>query len=118
MATSTTVATTWTPATGSPYSPLKNGRIIQLRLFFAQTAATSVIALAHVKLESPLWGVPLIASIQGSGILTAPAEACIPLPLNCDAQVLTGNPIVVSVMHSAGIAAVTPVLTVVGVFEG
>ena len=118
MGTSTSVATTWTPVTGSPYSPLKSGRLIQLRLLAAQTAATSAIALAHVKLECPLWGLPVIASVIGSGLLTAPADNIVPMILNCDVPVATGVPITVSVQHSAGIVAVTPVLTVVGVFEG
>jgi len=117
LGTSTSVLTTFFGIVGSPYSPLRSGRLIQVKLFFSQTTAASVLSAASVKLQSPLWGVPVYATIQGAGIATAPAEPPIPGVQNCDLPVQIGSPITVEVRQEAGIVAVTPVLIVVGVFE-
>jgi len=114
---SDTENTTFTAMTGSPYSPLTNGRLVQVKLFWSQTSAASVLSCATVKLTCPLWGVPVYATIQGAGIVTAPAEVPIPGAQNCDVPVRTGVQITAEVRHEAGIAAVTSNLIAVGVFE-
>jgi len=118
IGTSDSEATTFTAITGSPYSPLTNGRLVQVKAYWSQTAATSVLSAATVKLTCPLWGVPVYATIQGSGLCTAPAFPPIPGVQNCDLPVKTGVQITAEVRHEAGITPVTSNIVVEGVFEG
>jgi len=117
LGTSDTENTTFTAMTGSPYTPPVNGRLIQVKLYWSQTAATSILSAATARLESPIWGVPLEVTIQGAGIVTAPAFPPIPGIQNCDLPVKTGVKITLSVKHEAGVTAVTSNLKLVGVFE-
>jgi len=113
--------TAWTPASTSPeYSPLFNGRLIQLKLMFAQTTAASVVTTALAKVEcSTFGGRPAIVAMCGSGLQTAPS---LPMPigvLNCDLPVTQAAKLKNSFRHQAGaIAAVTSNLLLLGVFEG
>jgi len=117
IGTSDTEATTFTEITGSPYSPKGNGRLVQVKLYWSQTTAASVLSAATVELTSSKWGVPVVATIQGSGLMTAPAVPPIPGIQNCDVPVYVGVQITAKVRHEAGIAAVTSNLIVIGVFE-
>ena len=112
--------TDWTSATTTPsYSPKKDGRLIQLKLFFGQTSAASVVTVASARCQCPLWGVDAQVSLQGVGIQTAPAFPNFVGVQNLDLPVKTGVPITVSFKHLTG--AITPVtsnLKLVGVFEG
>ena len=46
----TGVATTFTAITGSPYSPLKSGRLLQVRLAVGAGAATGLMEIVVVEL--------------------------------------------------------------------
>lgn len=120
MAIHTGEETTWTEATtGSPYSPLMNCRLIQLKLFFGQTAVTSVITVASARVESPSFkGVNGQVTLEGPGLLTAPAFVTRGGIQNVDLECKVGVPITVSFKHLTGaITAVTSNLKLVGVFE-
>jgi len=120
MALHTGEETDWTTATtGGSYSPKKTGRLIQLKLFFGQTSAASVVTVASARLQCPAWGVDAQVSLQGAGIQTAPAFPNFVGVQNVDLPVQTGVPITISFKHLTG--AITPVtsnLKLVGVFEG
>jgi len=113
--------TAWTDATtGSEYSPLFNGRLIQLKLMFAQTTAASVITTALAKVDcSTFGGRSAIVAMCGSGLQTAPS---LPMPigvLNCDLPVTQAAKLKTTFRHQAGaIASVTVNLLLLGVFEG
>lgn len=117
IGTSDTEATDFTEVTEGKYSPLIDGRLVQLKLYYSQTAATSVISAATVELTCPLWGVPVYATLQAAGIVTAPAFPPIPGIQNCDLPVKTGVQITAKVRQEAGVTAVTSNLIVEGVFE-
>ena len=112
--------TDWTSATTTPsYSPKKNGRLIQIKLYYGQTAVTSVITTASARLQCPLWGVDAQVSLTGGALQTAPSFPVAPGVQNVDLPVQTGVPITVSFKHLVG--ALTPVTSnqkLVGVFEG
>ena len=117
MATSTSVGTTLAAMTGSPYSPLKSGRLIQVKLGGSGDAATALIENVTARLSCPLWGVYLYVSIEGAGIRTAPA---FPIPKgvqNCDLPVQTGVDITCEIMNQTGDTPVTPRYQLIGVFE-
>jgi hypothetical protein len=117
MAYSTSVATTLTAMTGSPYSPLADGRLIQVKLGASGDAVTTLIENVTVKLSCPLWGVDLYVSLEGANLRTAPA---FPIPKgvqNCDLPVKTGNRITIEVMNRTGATPVTPRYQLIGVFE-
>ncbi len=119
MATSTSVATTLTAMTGSPYAPLENGRLIGVRLVMAGDAVTSLIENVSVKLSCTSFkGVDLWVSGAGANIRTAPA---FPIPVAiqaCDLEVKTGVNIKVEVVSRTGATPVTPQYQVIGIFEG
>lgn len=117
MATTTGVATTLTEMTGSPYSPLLSGRLIQVKLNVTGDAVTSLVENVSVKLSSPKWGVDLWVTVAGANIRTAPA---FPIPLgvqNCDLPVETGVNIKCEYIHRTGATPVTPRVQLIGVFE-
>jgi len=113
--------TAWTDATtGAEYSPLFNGRLIQLKLAFAQTTAASVVSNVMAKVEcSTFGGRSAIVLMSGSGLQTAPS---LPMPigiLNCDLPVTQAAKMKTAFRHQVG--AITPVtanLLLLGVFEG
>lgn len=112
----TFVAADGTP--GSPYSPLTNATLIQVKVHVAGDAVTSLIENVTVKLESAMWAVPLHVSLNGANIRTAPA---FPIPTgiqNCDLPVRTGVPITITVLHVTAATPVTPRIQILGVFEG
>lgn len=115
----TGVATTFTAITGSPYSPLKDGRLLQVRLAVAAGAATALMEIVVVKISSVSFGgVELFVAIAGGGIRTAPA---VPIPLgiqDCDLPVHTGVKLTIEYKHISATTPVTPEIEVIGVFEG
>ena len=117
MATTTGVATTFTAMTGSPYSPLESGRLIQVKLNVTGDAVTSLIENVTVKLSNPKWGVDLYVTVAGANIRTAPA---FPIPVgvqNCDLPVVIGSDIKCEYKHETGATPVTPRVQLIGVFE-
>ena len=116
VGTASFVAADGTP--GSPYTPLVDGRLLQVKLGVAGDAVTSLIENVTVKLEcAGLWAVPLYVSTEGANIRTAPA---FPIPKgiqNCDLPVSSSKKITVEVMHVTGATPVTPRIQVIGVFE-
>ena len=111
-------AVVYTAMTGSPYSPLVSGRLIQLKLIVYGSAVTALIEGVVAKCESPKWGVPITVMTAGGGIRTAPA---VPLPAgiqNCDAPVAIGSNIVAEIKNVTADTPVTVEASLIGVFEG
>ena len=119
MATSTSAATSLTAMDGSPYAPLKNGKLIGVRLSAAGDAVTTLIENVTVKLQSTKWGgLPLWVSLSGAGIRTAPA---FPIPTAvqaCDLDIQTGVNITLEIVNRTGATPITPQYQVIGIFEG
>ena len=123
MAVHTGVATTGfigadgTP--GSPYTPLVDGRLIQVKVAIAGDAVTSLIEAVLVRLTSPSFGtLPVHVVVSGNNLRTAPTTN-IPVGVqNVDLPVNTGSRIVVEILHVTGATPVTPQIVVIGVFEG
>lgn len=116
------MATVYTAADGtpgSPYTPLVNGRLIQVKVNVTGDAVTSLLENVTVKLTSATFGtLPIHVAVAGAQIRTAPA---FPLAIgvqNCDLPVRTGVPIIIEVAHVTGATPVTPRIQVIGVFEG
>ena len=117
MGYTTGVATTYTAMTGSPYSPLKGGRLKQIRLYLAGDAASSLIEKVTVKLTCPDWGLPVIVSAVGGGLRTA---TCPPIPveiMDCDLPVTQSSKITIEYKHDTGATPVTPRINVIGCFD-
>lgn len=109
---------TYVAMTGSPYSPLISGRLIQLKLLVYGSAVTALIEGVVAKCESPKWGVPITVGTAGGGLRTAPA---IPLPAgiqNCDVPVATGTKITAEIKNVTADTPVTVEAVLIGVFEG
>ena len=117
MGTSTTASTSLTAMTGSPYSPLKSGRLIQLKLGASGDAATALIENVTVRCSCPLWGVYAYVSLEGAGIRTAPAFPISKGVQNLDLPVQTGVDIVCEIMNQTGDTPVTPRYQLIGVFS-
>ena len=118
MATSTTAATSLTAMTGSPYSPLKSGRLIQLKLGASGDAATALIENVTVRCSSPSFGgVYAYVTLEGAGIRTAPAFPIAKGVQNLDLEVKTGVDIVCEIMNQTGDTPVTPRYQLIGVFS-
>jgi hypothetical protein len=116
MGVATGVVTTYTAMTGSPYSPLKNGKLLKVSLFLAGDAATSLIEKVTVKLTSPDWGVPVYVTAVGGGLRTA---TCPPIPQGdsvCDLPVTQATKITIEYKHDTGATPVTPRISVIGTF--
>jgi hypothetical protein len=113
--------TSYTNATtGHKYNAPFDGRLIQLKLAFAQTAVTSVIQTCLAKVESASFGGrTAIVMLNGAGLMTAPA---FPTPigvLNCDLPVRTAQELKTQFRHQAGgLTPVTVNMLLLGVFEG
>lgn len=108
---------TYVAMTGSPYSPLTNGRLIQLKLIVYGSAATALIEGLVAKVECPLWGVPVTVGTAGGGIRTA---TCPPIPTgiqNCDVPVKTGVDLKIEIKNVTADTPVTVEATLIGVFE-
>ena len=118
IGTSVSVATTFAAMTGSPYSPLKSGRLIQLKLGASGDAATALIENVTARLSCPLWGVYAYVTLEGAGIRTAPAFAIPKGVQNVDLEVRTGVEITIEIMNQTGDTPVTPRYQLIGVFEG
>jgi len=108
---------TFVAMTGSPYAPLTNGRLIQLKLLVYGSAVTALIEGLVAKAECPLWGVPVHVVSAGPGLRTAPA---VPIPTgiqNCDLPVKTGVDIKLEIKNVTADTPVTVEATLIGVFE-
>lgn len=118
MGYSESVTTDFVEMTGSPYTPAKDGRLVQVKLGASGDAVTTLIENVTVRLTSPLWGVPLYVTLEGHNLHTAPGESIPKGVQNCDLPVRTGNKIAVQVMNRTGATPVTPRYQLIGVFEG
>ena len=118
MGTSVSVAATYAAMTGSPYSPLKSGRLIQAKLGASGDAATALIENVTVKMSCPLWGTYAYVTVEGAGIRTAPAFAIPKGVQNLDLPVQTGVEITCEIVNQTGDTPVTPRFQLIGVFEG
>jgi hypothetical protein len=113
--------TSWTDATTNPtVSPDFSGRLIQLKLFWAHVAVTSVLQVAHAKVESASFGGrTAIVTLSGSGLQTEPTPQSPVGIFNCDLPVETTKQLKVQFKHNGdGITPITSVLVLIGVFEG
>jgi len=110
---------TYVAMTGSPFAPLTNGRLVQLKMIVYGSAVTALIEGLTVLAECPAWGgVPVTISGAGAGIRTAPA---FPVPVvvqNCDVPVKTGVNITLKIKNVTADTPVTVEATIIGVFEG
>lgn len=123
MARHTGVATTGFIAAdgspGSPYTPLVDGTLIQVKAIVTGDAVTSLIENVTVRLTSPSFGtLPVHVVVSGANIRTAPAFPLAVGVQNVDLPVNTGSRIVVEIMHVTAATPVTPRIQVIGVFEG
>lgn len=103
--------------TGSPYSPLLSGRLIQLKLVIYGSAATALIEGLVAKVESAKWGVPVTVMGAGGGLRTAPGFPIAPGIQNCDVPVTIGVPITAEIKNVTADTPVTVEATLIGVFE-
>lgn len=118
MATYIGAGKTLVAMTGSPYSPLTDGRLIQLILVVYGSAVTALIEGLVARAECVLWGVPVTVALAGPGLRTAPA---FPIPVgkqNCDVPVKTGSQIKLEIKNVTADTPVTVEATLIGVFEG
>jgi len=109
---------TLVPMTGSPFAPLANGRLVQLKLIVYGSAVTALIEGVTVVVESAGWGLPVTVSGAGAGIRTAPAFPIEPIIQNCDMPVKTGVNITCEIKNVTADTPVTVEATLIGVFEG
>jgi len=117
VATTGFIAADGTP--GSPYTPLVNGRLIQVKLNVAGDAVTSLLENVTARITSASFGtLPVYVAVNGANIRTAPAFPLAVGVQNCDLKVATGVPITIEIMHITGATPVTPRIQVIGVFEG
>lgn len=118
MATYIGAAVVDTAMTGSPYAPLRSGRLIQVKLIVYGSAVTALIEGVIATVSCALWGVPVTVGTAGGGLRTA---TCPPIPTgiqNCDVPVQTGSNIVCEIKNVTADTPVTVEATLIGVFEG
>lgn len=118
MASSASVLTTYAAMTGSPYSPLKNGRLRKVILNCAGDAATSLIEMVVVQITCPDWGVPITIANCGSGLRTATVPPIAPQEQVVDLAVTQSSKLTIQIKNETGATPVTPRYSVIGVFEG
>jgi len=121
MGASATVTTAaYVAMTGSPYAPLKSGKLRKLILAMGGDAVTSLIdGVVRVRISCPTFkGVYAFVMAVAANIRTAPAT---PIPIAeqiVDLDVVTGTNITVEIFQDTGATPVTPRFEVYGVFEG
>lgn len=119
LATYIGAGTTFVAMTGSPYSPLTGGRLIQLKLIVYGSAVTALIEGLVAKVESTSFGgVPVHVASAGPGLRTAPAFPIAPGITNCDVPVQVGVNLTCSIKNVTADTPVTVEATLIGVFEG
>lgn len=119
MATSTSAATSLTAMTGSPYNPLRAGRLRQLILTIAGDAVTSLIEAGRVVVSSTSFaGVEVEIPFSGANIRTAPAFPIPTMVVDCDVPVAIGVQVTLQIVNETGATPITPRFAVYGVFEG
>lgn len=118
MAVSVSVLATFHEMTGSPYSPLLSGRLVQVKLGASGDAVTTLIENVTVRLTNPKWGVPLYVTLEGGNLRTAPTHVIPKGVQNCDLPIIIGSPITCELINVTGATPVTPRYQLIGVFEG
>ena len=118
MGQSQSVTTGYVAMTGSPYAPLKNGKLRKIELHADGDAVTTLIEGVMAKLTSPDWGVPITVMLDGGNLRTAPSQI-IPMGITiCDVPVTQSTKITIELKNITGGTPVTPRYTLVGTFEG
>ncbi|GAH82782.1 unnamed protein product [marine sediment metagenome] len=118
LATYIGAAVVLTGMTGSPFSPLKSGRLIQLKLIVYGSAVTALIEGVIAVVTCPLWGVPVTVGTAGSGLRTATIPS-VPVGIqNCDVPIQTGVDLKCEIKNVTADTPVTVEATLIGVFEG
>lgn len=117
--TSTSVATTETAMTGSPYTVAKAGKLVGAMVSVAGDAASSLIESGYVKLSSKQWqNREVIIPFAGGGLRTATTP---PIPISVvsglDLDCPLGCVINAVVCHVTGATPVTPRIQTTLVFE-
>lgn len=118
MAVSVSALLTYVAMTGSPYSPLKNGRLRKLQLVAGGDAVTSLIEMVVVQLTCPDWGVPITIALSGQNLRTAPANN---IPISeqiCDVPVTQSSKITILIKNETAATPITPRYSLIGIFEG
>lgn len=121
MGTSVSVATAaYVAMTGSPYSPLKSGKLRKIILKAGGDAATSLVdGVVRARLSCPKFsGVNAFVCMATGGIRTAPCGVKLEAEQVVDLPVETGVPITVEIFQNTGATPVTPRFELYGVFEG
>ncbi|MBA7646670.1 hypothetical protein ES703_54436 [subsurface metagenome] len=119
MATFIGTGVTFGAMTGSPYSPLANGRLIQLKLLVYGSAVTALIEGLVARVSSVSFGgIPVHVVAAGAGLRTAPGFPIPPGIQNCDVPVKVGVDIVCEIKNVTADTPVTVEATLIGVFEG
>jgi len=119
IGTSVSEATTETELTGSPYSPLANGRLKQLILTDNCDAATGLWNAGYCRVTSVAFGgVDAYVPFSGQGIKTAPAFGGSINKVDVDLAVKTGVVIKAYLKHETADTPVTFEGQLFGVFEG
>lgn len=118
MAVSVSAALTYADMSGSPYSPLKNGRLRKVILVIGGDAVTSLIEMVVVRLTCPDWGVPITVATSGNNLRTAPTTPIRSAEQVCDVPVTQSSKITIQVKNETAATPVTPRYSLIGVFEG
>ena len=118
MATYIGAGKTYVAMTGSPFAPLTNGRLVQLKLILYGSAVTALIEGVTILAECPAWGgVPVTISGAGARLRTAPAFPIEVIVQNCDVPIKTGVNITLQIKNVTADTPVTVEATLIGVFE-
>lgn len=120
MGTSVSVTTgAYIAMTGSPYNPLKSGRLRKITIKAGGDAATSLIdGVVRVRLSCPTFGgVYAFVAMAGSGIRTAPMSQVLEASEIVDLAVMSGTPITIELFQNTAATPVTPRFEVYGSFE-
>jgi hypothetical protein len=104
--------------TGSPYAPLKSGRLKKLKLLLGGSAATALIdGTVTVRVTNPAWGVPATVSAIGAGLQTATCAVPPIAEQEIDLPVTIGSNLTCEILLDTGSTPVTPRIRLIGEFE-
>jgi hypothetical protein len=117
MMTSTSGTTAAAAMTGSPYSPLQDGRLLGVIIVMSGQAASSLMETANVILTCPTFNPAnsLNYYMAGGGLRTAPAFPIPPATFGINESVLSQQGIKGTLGWN--VTAVTPNVSVTGVFQ-
>ena len=120
IGTSLSEATSEAEMTGSPYSPVKSGRLVGLIATIGGSAATALWNGGYIRITSTSFGgVDCYVPFMGAGIKTAPAfnpHGIVHVAVDLAVQI--GVPIRAYLKHETADTPITFEAQLFGVFEG